>query len=357
MSFRQIREPVGSTSTPVADAKRGGSSSGRAAGSTLAEHEQEQNSTAAEPPQPWLKIFSVGFAFFCAGINDSTLGPLIPYLLVSFSIGTGMVAILSLRPWAWSGLPAFAVSFFLQSLGTAYQDALGNTFVSGVRVAHRWLGCIHAMYALALLVGPLVATAVASSASPGNGGGFVGGEESWKRTYFVTLGLGVVNLVWVMVAFRDTLAVGEEQHGQTALSALRDMGTMLKVKDVWLISLFFFFALGTAQTTGGWVVAYLVELRGGDVAKVGYVPSGQAAGMLLGRLLLLEPTHRFGEKPMLLLYFIISIGLQLVSWLVPNIIAGATALSIMGFFQGPFFATGVSVASKIFPRKIQERRE
>lgn len=80
-------------------------------------------------------------------------------------------------------------------------------------------------------------------------------------------------------------------------------------------------------------------MRGGDVAKVGYVPSGQAAGMLLGRLLLPEPTHRFGEKPMLLLYFVISIGLQLVFWLVPNIIAGATALSIMGFFQGPFFAT------------------
>lgn len=94
------------------------------------------------------------------------------------------------------------------------------------------------------------------------------------------------------------------------------------------------------------MVNYLVEVRGGDLAKVGYVPSGQAAGTLLGRLLLMEPTHRFGEKPMLLLYFVISIGLQLVFWLVPNIIAGATALSIMGFFQGPFFAT-VSVEAGI----------
>lgn len=107
------------------------------------------------------------------------------------------------------------------------------------------------------------------------------------------------------------------------------------------------------------------------------MPSGQAAGTLLGRLLLPEPTFRFGEKRMLLLYFVISIGLQVVFWLVPNIVAGATALSIMGFFQGPFFATvsiesamcdirhcavrfsdsrlmqGVSVASKLFPRKIQ----
>jgi len=177
-----------------------------------------------------------------------------------------------LRPFGWSGLPVFAISFFLQSLGTAYQDALGNTFVSGVRTAHRWLGFIHAMYALALLVGPLLATAIASNAKPGNGSGFVGGEESWKRTYFVTVGLGVANLVWVMVAFRDTLwaprpgnngvlgsgveeetcrAPSEDQDKQTALSALRYMGTMLKVKDVWLISLFFFFALGAAQTAGG----------------------------------------------------------------------------------------------------------
>lgn len=92
--LRQIRKPASFSGAPVPDAERGGSSSGTTTGSALASHEQEQNSTAGEPRQPWLKIFSVGFSFFCAGINDSTLGPLIPYLLVSFSIGTGMVAVL-----------------------------------------------------------------------------------------------------------------------------------------------------------------------------------------------------------------------------------------------------------------------
>lgn len=72
---------------------------------------------------------------------------------------------------------------------------------------------------------------------------------------------------------------------------------------------------------------------------MGYVPTGWAGGVLLGRLLLAEPTFRFGEQRMILLYGVLSIGLQLVFWLAPNIIAGATALSIMGFFQGPFFAT------------------
>lgn len=90
---------------------------------------------------------------------------------------------------------------------------------------------------------------------------------------------------------------------------------------------------------GGWVVEYLVKVRGGDLSQVGYVPTGFSAGLLLGRLLLPEPTHRFGDKRMLLLYFVAACSLQLVVWIIPNIIADATALGIMGFFLGPFFPT------------------
>ena len=87
------------------------------------------------------------------------------------------------------------------------------------------------------------------------------------------------------------------------------------------------------------MVEYLTTVRKGDLSKMGYVPTGYYAGMFLGRLFLAEPTFRFGEKRMLLVYSAICIALQLIFWLVPNIIANATALSIMGFFFGPFFAT------------------
>ncbi|KAI5924303.1 hypothetical protein F4810DRAFT_709637 [Camillea tinctor] len=62
-----------------------------------------------------------------------------------------------LRPW--SPLPVFCLTFLLQALGMAYQDSHANTFVSGLRnVPHRWLGFIHACYALGCFVGPLFAT-------------------------------------------------------------------------------------------------------------------------------------------------------------------------------------------------------
>ena len=72
---------------------------------------------------------------------------------------------------------------------------------------------------------------------------------------------------------------------------------------------------------------------------MGYVPTGYYGGLLAGRLLLAEPTYRFGERRMLLVYSAICVCLQLIFWLQPSIVGSAVALSLMGFFFGPFFAT------------------
>ena len=47
-------------------------------------------------PVKWeyLKIFSAGVSFFVAGINDGSLGSIIPYLLKEYAISTNMVSIL-----------------------------------------------------------------------------------------------------------------------------------------------------------------------------------------------------------------------------------------------------------------------
>lgn len=103
----------------------------------------------------------------------------------------------------------------------------------------------------------------------------------------------------------------------------------------------------------GWVVEYLTTVRGGDLSKMGYVPMGFYGGTLLGRLLLAEPTHRLGEQHMVLVYTVLLLALQLVFWLVPSIVGSAAALGLMGFVSGPFFPAGVSVASRLFPRKIR----
>ncbi|KEY71687.1 hypothetical protein S7711_02919 [Stachybotrys chartarum IBT 7711] len=347
-----------------------------------------------------LKLSSAGFAFFVAGVNDGSIGALIPYVIRQYDINTAIVSSIyggnffgwlfaaafnthlsqyldlgvmlalgaafqivahALRSWS-SPFALFVVTFWLVSMGQAFQDTHANTYVAGVKGAHRWLAFIHAMYAAGTLVGPFVATPVASA-----------GEISrWYLFYTFPLGLGIANLAWCLVAFRDTVrlktnttatvvvVVEEEgQHPDQELDGSRNKGAIklikrtLRNRSVWFISIFFFFYLGAVLTASGWVTEFLVQVRNGNLSQMGYVPAGFNGGSLLGRILLAEPTHRFGEKRMIFVYLVLAFALQLVFWLVPNIIAASIAISFIGFFTGPLFPTGISVASKLFPQDIQ----
>jgi fucose permease len=180
----------------------------------------------------------------------------------------------------------YVVSFFIQAAGLAYQDAHANTFVTYIKGAHRWLGFIHAMYALGCLVSPFVATAVAAKLS-----------NRWPIFYLFLVGLGVFNVLATLVTFRDSLKVNTRSPPLEALdgatmsrtnTASRDVIDTLKAPAVYLLSLFYFFFIGASITAGGWVVEYLVSARNGKLPEVGYVSAGLWGGMFLGRLLLAE---------------------------------------------------------------------
>ncbi|KAJ0165998.1 Tryptophan 2-halogenase [Colletotrichum tanaceti] len=376
-----------------------------------------------------LKLVAAGFSFFISGVNDGSVGPLLPYMIRDYDISTAVVSIVyganflgwflaaltntylgqkfnlgglltfgaffqllahALRVWR-APFPLFVVTFWLVCLGQAYQDAGANAYVASVKAAHRWLAFIHALYMAGCLVAPFVATPIASA-----GGG--GGEASsrWYLFYIFPLAIGAVNLALTFYAFRDTIKLGREpgspeqggpqsqtdageEKKKKTKSASQLVKLTLMTKSLWMISLFFFFLLGATITASGWIVEYLVEIRHGNLGQMGYVPAGFNGGAMLGRLLLAEPTYRLGERRMVLVYVVLCIAFQLVFWLyafpptrsrdrsspwvvppadevfhsVPNIIAASVAVSFVGFFSGPFFATGISVGSKLFSPEIQ----
>ncbi|KAL2810354.1 putative MFS transporter [Aspergillus granulosus] len=340
-------------------------------------------SEAGQPPRLILKLMSASFAFFVAGINDGSLGPLIPYIRESYNINEDKIAIIyaatfcgwfvtaltnsylaqyldlgvflvlgvglqilaqALRAWI-PPLPLFAVTFFLASLGQAYQDTHANTFVASVKANHRWLAFIHAMYMAGCLVGPFVATAVSSA----------GTHSQWNFFYLIPLGLGVANLALTLFTFHEVIRLKPVARNapSTTPGAPKEMQKILASPGVWVLSLYFFFFLGAVITAGGWTVEYLIQVRNGDRDNMGYVAAGFSGGGLLGRLILAEPTHRFGERRMIFLYVLLCVALELVFWLVPHIITAAVAISLFGFFSGPFLATGVSVAFKMLTVDIR----
>ncbi|PPJ60434.1 hypothetical protein CBER1_07340 [Cercospora berteroae] len=342
-------------------------------------------------PKIQLKIFSAAIAFFNAGVNDGSLGALIPYILRHYHISTGWMAIpygVSFFGWLLAALviayvrlsfgsggvlalgallqflaqlvrfwtPRFgllAFSFFPICLGQGLQDSQANDFVSKIVNAHRWLGLIHGSYAVGGLCGPLIASAIASNLN-GN----------WAAFYYVPTGFGALNFALCIYAFRDDITIGkktsatEQQTSPTGQRRSRmawtELKAALKQKPVWLLSAFFFLYIGAALTMGGWIVEYLVEVRGGDLSQVGYIGAAYNGGTALGRFLLAEPTFRFGEKRTIMLYTLVCVVLQIVFWRVPDIIANAVIVCIMGFFLGPLFATGISVGSKLMPHEVQQ---
>lgn len=243
----------------------------------------------------------------------------------------------ALRVWPIPPFGLYVFSFWLTSLGQAFQDTHANTFVASRKSdsasSHRWLAFIHALYMAGCLAGPFCASSIASSSSP---------NPPWYLFYTIPLGLGVINLTLALIAFRETIRriprqatqtteIGASTSAEARTTASTRTGAQegtaeakragdlikdsLKQRSVWLLSLFFFFYLGVTVTAGGWVVEYLVDVRNGNLAQMGYVPAGFSGGCLLGRILLPEPTHRWGERRMVFLYCLFCLAFQLVFWL------------------------------------------
>jgi len=110
--------------------------------------------------------------------------------------------------------------------------------------------------------------------------------------------------------------------------------------------------VGAEVTAGGWVVEFLVSVRKGVPSKVGYVASGFWGGLTVGRLVLADVTFKLGEQRMIFVYLGLALSMQLMFWFIPNIIANAVVVSLLGFFIAPFFPVGISVLTKLLPREL-----
>lgn len=70
----------------------------------LADSSKQTPAVDDAPPQPsdegkldnqtLLKLIAAGFAFFVSGVNDGSVGPLLPYMIRDYNISTAVVSIM-----------------------------------------------------------------------------------------------------------------------------------------------------------------------------------------------------------------------------------------------------------------------
>lgn len=73
-----------------------------------------------------------------------------------------------------------------------------------------------------------------------------------------------------------------------------------------------------------------MSVRHGDLEKMGYVASGFWSGFTIGRVVLADITHKFGERRMVFIYTVLALIMQLAFWLIPSIPANAVTVCLLG---------------------------
>ncbi|RAL00903.1 putative MFS efflux transporter [Aspergillus ibericus CBS 121593] len=345
--------------------------------------------TPGNAPRTKWRLLSACFMNFANGLNDSAPGALIPYMETDYKIGYAVVSLIFVtnalgfilaaplthalemrlgrsRTYSVSmGLlaavyviiickppfPAVVASFFLLGLGMAINLALNNVFCANLVNSTTALGGLAGAYGIGGIIGPLVATALASHG------------VRWSYYYSINLAMALINMAFAAWSFQKY----EKDHPVQLLTALHRTAShqthqpgrthilkqSLKSRSTLLGALFIFAYQGAEVSISGWVVSFLTTYRHGDPSHVGYVSAGFWAGITVGRFLLSHPAHLVGEKLAVTLLVLGSVAFQLMTWLIPNIIGDAVAVAVVGLLLGPVYPCATAVFSKLLPRSMQ----
>jgi fucose permease len=191
------------------------------------------------------------------------------------------------------------------------------------------------------LVSPIVATQFAQL-------------HRWSFHYLVTLAVAALNTVFLICIFKfKTQDECLAQIGQTPEEKESAGGSkykaMFKLKALHTLALFTLVYVGVEVTIGGWIVTYMIRVRHGGPSS-GYISTGFFGGLTMGRVVFIWVNNKIGERRAIFIYVFLAIGLELVVWLVPSLIGGAVAVSLIGVLLGPIYPIVMNESGRILPR-------
>ncbi|KAI5859309.1 MFS general substrate transporter [Durotheca rogersii] len=388
-------KPIPTKPEPITDvAARGPSrqtSSRDSDGSGLELGDGPPPDTAAEAVQRWnyprKNITRVAACFWCfvvMGANDAAYGPLIPYIQAHHGLTYLVVSLIFLTPAVGytsaaflnnmihlklgqrgvalmcSGChilayvlmavhppyPVMIVAFMIAGFGNGIADAAWNAYITNMERANELLGFLHGLYGAGAVLSPLIATTMITKAN-----------LPWYTFYYLMIGMAVLELIssgfcfWTATArdYRESIS----KHSSTSNGSLKE--ALFKrpgARVTWLCALFLLGYVGAEVALGGWIVEFMIQVRQGEPFASGMTATGFWLGLAIGRVVLGFITPRIGEKRAIMIYLPLTMGLELLFWLVPQFIVSAIAVGLQGFFLGPLFPAVIVAVSKLLPRHL-----
>ncbi|KAI0716684.1 MFS general substrate transporter [Earliella scabrosa] len=339
-------------------------------------------STPASRRKARIQFMTLCWSLFLAGWNDGSTGPLLPRIQNVYHVGFAVVSLIfvfncigfltgaAANVWLTDRLgfgivmvigsmaqvvgyaleapappfPVFVLGYAVNGFGLSLQDAGANGFVASLKDnAATKMGVLHAIYGVGALASPLVATQFSQL-------------THWSFHYLCSLGIALANTALLIAVFRfkdQDACLAEIGQAPTHETEGSDGDSnkyrqMFRLRSLHLMAVFILIYVGVEVTLGGWIVTYVINLRGGGPSS-GYISSGFFGGLTIGRVALLWVNHKIGERRAIFLYGVLAIALELVVWLVPSLIGGAVAVSFVGVLLGPIYPIVMNHAGRVLP--------
>ncbi|EJD07339.1 MFS general substrate transporter [Fomitiporia mediterranea MF3/22] len=239
--------------------------------------------------------------------------------------------------------PVFCVAFLFIGWSVSLQGAQSNSYIAGLSEnSSAKMGIMHAIFGLGAVCSPFAATQFAKM------------PRHWSFHYIISLGIAIFDTLLLVLVFK----------GQTQDDCLREIGEaptkqgtstdskykqILTHKIVHLLAFFSLVYVGIEIAIGGWTVSYMQKYRGGG-PSAGYISTGFYGGLTLGRVGLLWVNEKVGEHLIVFTYILLCLALELIVWLVPNLVAGAIAISFVGLFLGPMYPILMNETGRVIPQ-------
>ncbi|KAH8667120.1 major facilitator superfamily domain-containing protein [Xylariales sp. PMI_506] len=305
-----------------------------------------QPATTANAAQQWnhprsniAKVFACNWSFIVMGANDAAYGALISY----FCLPPHGVLDYGISP----PYPVLVLAFMIAGYGNGLADAAWNAYIGGMANANELLGVLHGLYGFGAVMSPLIATSMITKLG-----------TPWYAFYYLMIGMAGAEVLCVVSSFWTATAAQYKaslsQHSDSAKSGLRAaLFKMPAARVTWLCAFYLLCYVGTEVSLGGWIVVFMIQVRGDDEFSSGMTAIGFWLGLAVGRVVLGFLTPRIGERKAISIYLPLAGGLQLVFWLVPQFTVSAVAVGLQGFFIGPLFPAAILAMSKLLPCHLQ----
>jgi len=248
------------------------------------------------------------------------------------------------------------VVYALVGIGGGAKAASWNSFVGSLHPPNELLGLLHGCYGLGATLSPIVASSW-----------FTHHHWKWYQYYYILAGMAAFDMAFSLSAFRTqngvvyrmkTVSTAQTESPtnapqivagampaqlllktrlssrlSVAVISYRNSKTLacFKNKVVSLCSCYLLAYVGSEVALGGWLVTFMVKVRGGSPLVAGLTSSGLWGGITIGRFALGFVTGRFfrTEKAAVMVYLTLAIAMHLLFWLVPNFVASAIFVSLL----------------------------